>query len=302
MGMATTNVLDRVSARMGLLNGVTPQFETALDVDHGGVLCALPALLSVGLLNHTDNHFELPAGYYRLDSLFVLLSFMALCRLTSIESLRYVPPGEWGKLLGLDRIPEVRTLRAKLKALTADDQAIAWSAALCADWMEALPEQTATLYVDGHVRVYHGTQTKLPRHYVARARHGHAMRVVHHRQAFDRYRVDVALAQQVAWSQIEAGQRRGKRRAEGRPVGRAQKGQLRVTVSGELFLEEALFDGDLVGSGPQQAHGRAQRDGAQPARQRCTSEVALEGRGAVGDVGHEQLLAQLLQGLLNHFR
>jgi len=170
MGIATTNVLDRVSARMGLLCGVTPQFETALDVDHGGVLCALPALLSVGLLKHTDKHFELPAGYYRLDSLFVLLALMALCRLTSIESLRYVPPGEWGKLLGLDRIPEVRTLRAKLKQLTADDQAIAWSAALCADWMDALPEQTATLYVDGHVRVYHGTQTKLPRHYVARQR------------------------------------------------------------------------------------------------------------------------------------
>ena len=36
--------------------------------------------------------------------------------------------------------------------------------------MEAAPEQAATLSIDGHVRVYHGQQTKLPRHYVARQR------------------------------------------------------------------------------------------------------------------------------------
>ena len=34
--------------------------------------------------------------------------------------------------------------------------------------MAAAPEQAGVLYVDGHVRVYHGHQTQLPRHYVAR--------------------------------------------------------------------------------------------------------------------------------------
>jgi hypothetical protein len=29
---------------------------------------------------------------------------------------------------------------------------------------------TATLYIDGHARVYHGSLTKLPRHYIARER------------------------------------------------------------------------------------------------------------------------------------
>jgi hypothetical protein len=32
--------------------------------------------------------------------------------------LRYVAPGEWGKLMGLDRIPEVRTLRQKITQLS----------------------------------------------------------------------------------------------------------------------------------------------------------------------------------------
>lgn len=45
-----------------------------------------------------------------------------------------------------------------------------WSARLCADWMEADPDSAGTLYIDGHVRVYHGHQTALPRHYIARQR------------------------------------------------------------------------------------------------------------------------------------
>ena len=45
---------------------------------------------------------------------------MALARIRSMEQLRYQAPGEWGKLLGLDRIPEVRTLRAKLELLCQD--------------------------------------------------------------------------------------------------------------------------------------------------------------------------------------
>lgn len=131
-------------------------------------MCALPALLAVGLLKTTGRFFELPKGYYGLESLFLLLGFMALCRLKSIESLRYCAPGEWGKLLGLDRVPEVRTLRQKIRLLSANDRPEQWGAELCKQWMQAAPEQAGTLYIDGHVRVYHGHQTKLPRHYVAR--------------------------------------------------------------------------------------------------------------------------------------
>jgi hypothetical protein len=40
---------------------------------------------------------------------------MALARIRSVEQLRYQAPGEWGKVLGLDRIPEVRTLREKIE-------------------------------------------------------------------------------------------------------------------------------------------------------------------------------------------
>ncbi len=167
MGMGAGNIVDRVAASVGDLSAVKPVFQPVLDVPNGGVLFALPALLTVGLLRHADKYFQLPKGYYGLESIFLTLAFMALARLKSIEQLRYCPPGEWGKLLGLDRIPEVRTIREKLALLSKQDQA-EWSAKLCAEWMGADPDNAGVLYVDGHVRVYHGDQTKLPRHYVAR--------------------------------------------------------------------------------------------------------------------------------------
>ena len=170
MGVAAADVEGRLAASVGELAAVAPWFVPALDVPKGGVLCALPALLAVGLLDDVERHLTLPKGYYGLDSLLLLLAFMALARLASIESLRYCAPGEWGNLLGLDRVPEVRTLRAKIHLLARDEQPAQWSAALCERWMAAVPEQAGVLYIDGHVRVYHGHQTQLPRHYVARQR------------------------------------------------------------------------------------------------------------------------------------
>jgi len=168
MGVGAQDILGRVAASIGDLESVTPQFQAVADVPRGGVLFALPALLAMGLLKYTEAFFKLPKGYYGLDSLFLLLAFMALTRFKSIESLRYSAPGEWGKLLGLDRIPEARTLRNKVHLLSQDDQAKGWSAELCRYWMELAPEQAGVLYIDGHVRVYTGHQTPLPKHHVAR--------------------------------------------------------------------------------------------------------------------------------------
>jgi len=35
-----------------------------------------------------------------------LLAYMALCRIKTVEQLQYESPGELGKLMGLDRVPE----------------------------------------------------------------------------------------------------------------------------------------------------------------------------------------------------
>ena len=163
-------------ASMGRLPGGAPvRFEICEDVSGGGVLAALPALMACGLLRHSSKYFQMPEGYYTLVNVFVLLGFMALNRINTIEQLRRCAPGEWGKLLGLDRCPGVETLRRKLKHITSNDGDVQdWSAELAKDWMEAESLEHSTgglLYlVDGHVRVYHGSKTKLPKHHVARQR------------------------------------------------------------------------------------------------------------------------------------
>ena len=170
MGMGASHTQARVAASIGKSEFVMPDFKAAQDIPKGGVLFALPALLAAGLLKFSTNFFKLPKGYYGLDSLLLVLAFTTLARIKSIESLRYSAPGEWGKLVGLDRIPEVRTLRSKIKILTQDDSPSQWSAELCKHWMQAAPEHAGILYIDGHVRVYNGQQTKLPRHYVVHAK------------------------------------------------------------------------------------------------------------------------------------
>jgi hypothetical protein len=174
MGVATHNVIGRLAASIGGYGSAAPQFEAALDVPRGGVLCALPALLAMGLLEGTDTYFTLPPGYYAADSLLMLLAFMVLNRMQSIEELRDDAPGEWGKLLGLDRVPEVRTLREKVQIMSQTGQPEEWSARLGQRWMgdaegmDASASSANVLCIDGHVRVYHGQQTQLPKHYVAR--------------------------------------------------------------------------------------------------------------------------------------
>lgn len=168
MGMGASNVLDRIASSLYQSGPVPPNPHSNIDIMNGGVLFALPSLLVNGLLHQTEKHFQLPSGYYGLYSIFLLLAFAALARYKSVESLRHIPPGEWGKLIGLDRIPEARTLREKIDLLTQSNQSKEWGAELCKQWMQDAPADAATIYVDGHVRVYNGDQTNLPRHYVAR--------------------------------------------------------------------------------------------------------------------------------------
>jgi hypothetical protein len=171
MGYGATRTLERVAASVGMLESAPIDFCAGQDIAYGGVLLAVPALLVMGLLQCSPALYALPRGYYDLPSIFLLLALMALARIPSLEQLRYRAPGEWGHLLGLDRIPEVRTLRAKLKILCLEPgRAAVWNTALAKQWMTAGQQAEPVFYADGHVRVYHGKLTALPKHYVSRQR------------------------------------------------------------------------------------------------------------------------------------
>ncbi len=146
-----------------------PEFENNIDVEHAGVLLSLPALLSNGLLNH-NTIFNFEEGYYSLSSILLTLSFSFLLRIGSIEKISDESPGEFGKLIGLDRIPEVKTLRGKIKVLSQNEQPDKWLAELSKDWMANSPELAGVLYIDGHEEVYYGKTNKLPKRFISRLR------------------------------------------------------------------------------------------------------------------------------------
>ncbi len=170
MGTACTRVEERTYAAFGVCEGAPVRFESCLDVPKGGVLCALPVLLANGLLEGAEQLLGAVKGYYRIFHILLLLAFMALCRIKTVEKIRGHAPGEFGKLLGLDRIPEVRCLRKKMDDLSAGDTAELWACHLSKHWMDMDTNSAGTLYIDGHVRVYHGGLTKPPRRYVSRER------------------------------------------------------------------------------------------------------------------------------------
>lgn len=167
MGHGCTRPEDRVAASKGAIESAPTLFTAMKDVQNGGVLLAIPALLANGLLRHLTEYFTFPKGYYSIHHIFITLAFMSLLRLKSPENIRRVSPGEFGKLLGLDRVPEVKTLREKLKILSDQKTGSKWSANIAKDWMEDDPEMAGTLYIDGHVRPYFGNQTKLPYRYAS---------------------------------------------------------------------------------------------------------------------------------------
>lgn len=170
MGTACTRADERVAAAMGLVECATARFEAGHDVQMAGLLAGLPALCANGLLTGLGKHLHLPKGFYSALHILLTLGFMALGRIRRPEGLRHLPPGELGKVIGLDRVPEVRTLRQKIAIMAAAGNPGAWMKELAKGWMENDPDEAGYLYVDGHVRVYHGDKANLPRRYVSRER------------------------------------------------------------------------------------------------------------------------------------
>jgi hypothetical protein len=168
LGRAAHDSAGRVAASLGMLNGRTPECAPAEAVSGAGVLTALPALLSQGLLRHAGL-LARPQGFYGLGALLLLWAFLLLGRVRNVERLRYQQPGAWGALLGLDRCPCPRTLRRRTRQLADCPGLPDWIGALARDWSAAAPEAVATLFVAGHVQVYSG-QGRLAKHFVTRQR------------------------------------------------------------------------------------------------------------------------------------
>ncbi len=168
-GNACTDNLGRAAAAFGLLKGVESQFQISLGVKGGAVLLSVPFLVANGVSHEVKKHFQSTRGYYQVEHVFLILCLMSLSRIKNIEQLRKTLPGEIGKCLGLDRIPSGKTIRRMIKYIASSLLLRTWSASLSAMWLND-DDFSGRLYVDGHVRLYYGYQTTLPRRFCSNHR------------------------------------------------------------------------------------------------------------------------------------
>jgi len=165
---ASDRTFDRQLAYLGLLDDAAPIFRDGSQVPGVGVLLALPCLIESGVVRIARKLYgEIGPAFYGLRTTLLTLLLMALLRIQRPEHLKERDPAGFGRLLGLDRAPEVKTLRRQLSRLAAHQQANELGAQLARQRVDQRGHLMGFLYVDGHVRAYHGERT-ISRAYVAR--------------------------------------------------------------------------------------------------------------------------------------
>ncbi|MDN5798277.1 MAG: hypothetical protein L0H79_21365, partial [Intrasporangium sp.] len=181
---------ERALARFGLLGQAGPVFAPAARVPLAGLMLALPGLAATGLLSCARNVFgALPNGFYGLDTVLVEAVLRTLAGEPRAEGATRLDPVAFGRILGLDRAPEVKTIRRKLALLAGTGKTDRLLAAMAATHLARTTTTTTTgstgtgadadagtdapgpddpdnpdgpaevgmvLYVDGHTRAYQG--------------------------------------------------------------------------------------------------------------------------------------------------
>jgi len=148
---------DRALARLGLLADAPPVFAPGKDLPWVGAFLALALLEKDPLLKVASRVFgSLGCAFYGLRTVMVTLVILALLRIKKPEPLRQHQAEGLGRVLGLDRVPEVKTLRRKLHALSQPLQGAGFLEAVARERAAGYQQPVRVVYVDGHVEVYTG--------------------------------------------------------------------------------------------------------------------------------------------------
>ena len=162
--------LDRTLAQAGLIDEALPQFGDCENVADLGVLLAVPVLVNTGALDVATRVFSgFGAAFYGVRTVILCLALMALQRIKRPEQLRHHSPPALGRVLGLDRAPEVKTLRNKVRQLADQKHSEVFMRELAKRRVESRGDAIGFLYVDGHVRVYSG-KVRISKMHVTRMR------------------------------------------------------------------------------------------------------------------------------------
>lgn len=161
---------ERAAARFGLIDDAPPVICEGASLPLAGALLILPALVATGLLEIAATVYDArKAAFYSLRSLFCSLVFACLLGEPRAEGFTRLNPTDLGRLVGLDRGPEVGTIRRRIEELADAQRADQLLDRLACHHIGSHDETTGIFYVDGHVRAYHGGR-ELPKAHVARIR------------------------------------------------------------------------------------------------------------------------------------
>jgi transposase len=162
--------MDRLLASMGELEDAAPLFACLSKAPQAGVLLAIPALVSSGLLTIARKIYgTLGPAFYGLRPTLVAYVLLALLRIPRPETLKEHAPGDLGHIMGLDRMPEVKTLRRKLARFAQAKKSCDLGRELAQRRVKERGRLFGFLYIDGHVRTYHGKHS-IPKAFDTRKR------------------------------------------------------------------------------------------------------------------------------------
>ena len=162
--------LDRALARAGLLDDAAPLFGTRRNVRSAGLLLAVPILVAHGVFADAVKIFgRLGPAFYGIRNTVASLLLMFLARINRPEHLKEHSPQALGAVLGLDRAPEMKTVRRKIRRLSGLKKSLEFMRQLTARHLARREGSRLWVCVDGHVSVYSGKR-KLSKHYVTRLR------------------------------------------------------------------------------------------------------------------------------------
>jgi len=146
-------------------------FANAGSVAWAGALFLLAGVVAGGLIAAVEKiHGEARRPcFYWLSSLILTVVLPGAVGEPRAEGLTRLGPVALGRLLGLDRAPEVGTLRARMQALAEVGRSGELVKMMAAAHLPASEDLPGIFHLEGHVRAYHG-RARLAEAHLARAR------------------------------------------------------------------------------------------------------------------------------------
>lgn len=149
--------MDRFLAATGVIEDAVPLFAEGADLPRAGMLMAVTALVGSGLLSVARKIYgSIGPAFYGLRTCLVSYVLLSLLRITRPENLKEYAPDGLGRIVGLDRMPEVKTMRRKLARLASLKGSQDLGREMAKYRIRKRGRMFGFLYLDGHVRVYHG--------------------------------------------------------------------------------------------------------------------------------------------------